>query len=80
MHLQAEDVEKIGHILARRYFTEQGWKYTDLKLSGKKIIESVDIINEQYAKYPYLSRDWYVENSAEKNIHLAAIPAMIINA
>jgi hypothetical protein len=71
MQLQEEDLEKIGHIVARRYFTEQGWNYTDLKLSGKNILESVDTINEQYNKYPYLSRDWYVENSAEKSIHMA---------
>jgi hypothetical protein len=71
MQLQEEDLEKIGHIVARRYFAEQGWNYTDLKLSGKNILESVDTINEQYNKYPYLSRDWYVENSAEKSIHMA---------
>jgi hypothetical protein len=71
MQLQEEDLEKIGHIVARRYFAEQGWNYTDLKLSGKNILESVDTINEQYDKYPYLSRDWYVENSAEKSIHMA---------
>lgn len=71
MYLLAEDIEKIGHILAQRYFTEQGWRYTDLALSGKKIIESIDTINEQYTKYPYLSRDWYVDNLADKSIHMA---------
>ena len=71
MQLLEEDIDNIGHIVARRYFTEQGWNYTDLKLSGKNILESINVVNEQYDKYPYLSRDWYVENLAEKSIHLA---------
>lgn len=71
MQLLEEDIEKIGHIVAQRYFAEQDWNYTDLKLSGKQILESIDTVNEQYNKYPYLSRDWYVENSAEKSIHMA---------
>ena len=71
MQLLEEDIKNIGHIVACRYFAAQDWNYTDLKLSGKKILESIDTVNEQYDKYPYLSRDWYVENSAEKSIHLA---------
>jgi len=71
MNLQAGDIEQIGHILAQRYFIEQGWKFTDLRLSGNKIIGAVEVVNEQYSKYPYMSRDWYVENSAEKSFHLS---------
>ena len=71
MDLLAEDIEQIGHILAQRYFTEQGWKFTDLRLSGSKITGAVEVINEQYSKYPYMSRDWYVENSADKSFHLS---------
>lgn len=71
MNLLAEDIEQIGHILAQRYFTEQGWKFTDLRLSGNKIIGAVEVVNEQYSKYPYMSRDWYVENSADKSFHLS---------
>lgn len=71
MHLLAEDIEVIGHVLARRYFAGQGWKSTDLVVSGKRIVESVETINEQYSKYPEMGRDWYVQNSADKNIHLA---------
>ena len=71
MNLLAEDIEQIGHILAQRYFTEQGWKFTDLRLSGNKIIGAVEVVNEQYSRYPYMSRDWYVENSIEKSFHLS---------
>jgi len=71
MNLLAEDIEQIGHILAQRYFTEQGWRSTDLRLSGSKIIGAVEVINEQYSRYPYMSRDWYVENSAENSFHLS---------
>jgi hypothetical protein len=71
MHLLAEDIEQIGHVLAQRYFSEQGWKFTDLKLSGSKITGAVEVVNEQYSKYPYMSRDWYVENSADKSFHLS---------
>lgn len=71
MHLLAEDIEQIGHVLAQRYFSEQGWKFTDLKLSGSKITSAVEVVNEQYSKYPYMSRDWYVENSADKSFHLS---------
>ncbi|MDF1557351.1 MAG: hypothetical protein P1P80_04125 [ANME-2 cluster archaeon] len=70
MNLLAEDIEEFGHILARRYFTEQGWKFTDLANSGSKIIASLDSVNDQYNKYPYMNKDWYVENSVEKNIHM----------
>lgn len=72
MQLLPEDIEKIGHIVACRYFAIQGWNYTDLKVSGKHILESIDTVNEQYDSYPYLSRDWYVENSAGKSIHMAS--------
>jgi hypothetical protein len=68
MHLLAQDIEHIGHILARRYFIEQGWIFTDLKQSGARIIEAFETVNEQYFNYPYMSRDWYVENSAQKSI------------
>jgi hypothetical protein len=71
MYLLAEDIEQIGHILAQRYFAEKGWKFTDLRLSASKIIGAVEVVNEQYSKYPYMSRDWYVENSAEKSLHLS---------
>jgi hypothetical protein len=67
MHLLAEDIENIGHIISARYFTDQGWRFTDLKQSRNKIIEAHETVNEQYSKYPYMSKDWYVENSVQKN-------------
>lgn len=70
MHLLTEDIEKIGHILARRHFVEQGWQFTDLAQSSKKIIESLENVNEAYNKYPEMTRDWYVDNSAEKSFHM----------
>ncbi len=70
MQLLAEDINNVGHILARRFFTEQGWRFTDLALSGKKIAESLENVNESYKQYSDMSKDWYVANSAEKNIHM----------
>ncbi|MCK4938211.1 MAG: hypothetical protein KAR85_06375 [Methanosarcinales archaeon] len=70
MQLLAEDIKDVGHILARRFFTEQGWRFTDLALSGKKIAESLENVNEAYKQYSEMSKDWYVANSAEKNIHM----------
>lgn len=70
MQLLAEDINDVGHILARRFFTEQGWRFTDLAQSGKKIAESLENVNESYKQYPDMSKDWYVANSAEKNIHM----------
>ena len=70
MQLLAEDINDVGHILARRFFTQQGWRFTDLALSGKKIAESLENVNESYKQYPDMSKDWYVANSAEKNIHM----------
>ena len=70
MQLLAEDINDVGHILARRFFTEQGWRFTDLALSGKKIAESLENVNEAYKQYSEMSKDWYVANSAEKNIHM----------
>ncbi len=70
MQLLAEDINDVGHILARRFFTEQGWRFTDLALSGKKIAESLENVNESYKQYSDMSKDWYVANSAEKNIHM----------
>ncbi|MBW6518640.1 MAG: hypothetical protein K0A89_09100 [ANME-2 cluster archaeon] len=70
MQLLAEDINDVGHILARRFFTEQGWKFTDLAQSGKKIAESLANVNASYRQYSDMSKDWYVANSAEKNIHM----------
>ena len=71
MYLLAEDIEQIGHVLAQRYFSEQGWEFTNLNLSSRKITGAVEVVNEQYSRYPYMSRDWYVENSADKSFHLS---------
>ncbi|MCL7412779.1 MAG: hypothetical protein M8353_04065 [ANME-2 cluster archaeon] len=70
MQLSTEDIKDVGQILARRFFTEQGWKFTDLKLSGNKIAQSLANVSDSYNKYPDMGKDWYVANSAEKNIHM----------
>ena len=72
MRLLVEDIKQIGHIIAARYFSDQGWRFTDLKQSKNKIIEAYETVNEQYAKYPYMSKDWYVENSVQKEYLLTA--------
>jgi len=72
MRLLVDDINKIGHIIAARYFSDQGWRFTDLKQSRNKIIEAYETVNEQYSKYPYMSKDWYVENSVQKEYLLTA--------
>ncbi|ADI74401.1 conserved hypothetical protein [Methanohalobium evestigatum Z-7303] len=68
--LEQTDKESIMKIVAARYFTNQNWKWINLKSEINKIYKAYDELNEQYNAYPYMSRDWYVANSATKNIHM----------
>ncbi|TGC08743.1 hypothetical protein [Methanolobus halotolerans] len=70
MELEKQDMEKIVAIVAARYFTEQGWKWVDLRDDVSVIHKAYEDLKEQYDAYPYMSRDWYVSNSATKNIHM----------
>ncbi|MBP1909127.1 hypothetical protein [Methanolobus bombayensis] len=70
MKLDLKDKEKVVAIVASRYFSEQGWKWIDLKSDFSKIHKAYDDLRDQYAAYPYMSRDWYVSNSATKSIHM----------
>jgi hypothetical protein len=49
MQLLDEDINEVGHILARRFFTEQGWKFTDLARSGRKIAESLAFCGKEHS-------------------------------
>lgn len=70
MKLEDEDKQAIFEIVAARYFTTQSWKWVNLRKDTNKILKAFDELNEQYASYSYVSRDWYVENMGSKNIHM----------
>ncbi len=70
MKLEKQDMDKIVAVAAARYFTQQGWKWIDLNSNMSAIFDALDDINDQYAAYEYMSRDWYVSNSANKHIHM----------
>jgi hypothetical protein len=71
MKLQQEDKDDVVAIVAARYFSEQKWKWINLKRDLQKIYKAFDEIKDQYNKYPYMNKDWYVENSATKSIHMS---------
>lgn len=70
MKLEKQDMDKIVVIVAARYFSQQGWKWVDVRNDASVISKAYDELKEQYDKYPYMSRDWYVSNSANKHIHM----------
>ncbi|TQD23557.1 hypothetical protein [Methanolobus vulcani] len=70
MKLDQKDKDRIVSIVASRYFSEQGWKWIDLNADISKIHKAHDDLRDQYAAYPYMSRDWYVSNSATKSTHM----------
>ena len=70
MRLENDDKQAIFEIVAARYFTMQSWKWVNLRKDANKILKAYDELNEQYASYSYVSRDWYVENMGSKNIHM----------
>jgi hypothetical protein len=70
MRLENDDKQAIFEIVAARYFTMQNWKWVNLRKDINKILKAYDELNEQYASYSYVSRDWYVENMGSKNIHM----------
>jgi len=65
-----EDIRKRISIFAGEAFLKaQGYEYTNLYEQADRIKKSLHWIEKQYDMYPYLSRDWYVENSSEKKLH-----------
>jgi len=70
MKLENEDKQAIFEIAAARYFTTQNWKWVNLRKDINKILKTFDELNEQYASYSYVSKDWYVENMGSRNIHM----------
>ena len=69
MKLEQDELEIISEIIATRYFLNQGWKFSNLR-DSEKIIDAKEEIEEQYKKYPYMEKSWYVANSASKRFHL----------
>lgn len=72
MKIEPEDKQAIFEIVAARYFTTQNWKWLNLRKDVNKIFKAYDELNEQYASYSYVSKDWYVENMGSKNIHMCS--------
>ncbi|WP_406657605.1 hypothetical protein V7O62_03355 [Methanolobus sp. ZRKC2] len=70
VELEKQDMDKIVAIVAARYFAEQGWKWVDLRNDVSAIRKAHDDLKEQYDKYPYMSLDWYVSNSATRHVHM----------
>ncbi|MEZ5335204.1 MAG: hypothetical protein R2741_08205 [Methanolobus sp.] len=70
MDLEQNDKDRIVSIVASRYFSEQGWKWIDLNTEVSKIHKAHEDLRDQYAAYPYMSRDWYVSNSATRSVHM----------
>jgi hypothetical protein len=70
MKLEPKDKDRIVSIVASRYFSDQGWRWIDLNNEVSKIHKAYDELRDQYAAYPYMSRDWYVSNSATKSVHM----------
>jgi hypothetical protein len=70
MKLEIEDKQAIFEIVAARYFTTQNWKWVNLRKDINKIVKAYEELNEQYASYSYVSRDWYVENMGTKSLHM----------
>ena len=70
MKLEREDKEAIVEIVAARYFSKQEWKWISLRTDIDKILKAYEDLRDQYNEYPYMSRDWYVSNSASKSIHM----------
>lgn len=70
MKLTDNDLRAIGEIVAERYFKENGWKYVNLRRDISRIYRGYEDIVDQYNNYSYMSKDWYVENSADKRWHM----------
>ena len=70
MELGHKDKAAIIEIVAARYFSSQKWNWISLKNDVGKIFKAFEELDEQYNEYPYMSRDWYVENSSTKSIHM----------
>lgn len=70
MRLEQEDLNAVGEIVVTRYFKKSGLRYTSLT-DTKKIFKAYNELEEQYKGYPYMSRDWYVSNSVDKDVYIA---------
>ncbi len=70
MRLEQEDLNAVGEIVVSRYFRKSGLRYTSLT-DTKRILKAYNELEEQYKGYPYMSRDWYVANSADKDAYIA---------
>ncbi|ADE36761.1 hypothetical protein [Methanohalophilus mahii] len=72
MKLDAKDKKEIADILAGKYFSQNEWKWVNLAKDMPKIQKAYEEIQEQYDSYPYMSKDWYVENSSTKSLHMCS--------
>ncbi len=70
MKLNSQDKTEVAQILAEKYFSEMDWKWVNLKKDVNRIFTAYEEIGDQYREYPYMSKDWYVENSATISTHM----------
>ncbi|MCL2141675.1 MAG: hypothetical protein FWH46_02185 [Methanimicrococcus sp.] len=70
MKLDNQDKKRIFEILAEKYFRENQWKYFSISKDAEKVQKYSDEINRQHAAYPSITRDWYIQNSGSRSIHL----------
>lgn len=70
MRLTDGDLRAIGEIVAERYFRENNWRYVNLRRHASRIYRSYEDIADQYKNCEYMTRDWYVENSADREWHM----------
>ncbi len=69
MKLEISDKKTIANVMAARYFSEEGWKWLNLKDDAGKLYGAFEELEDQYESYPYMSKDWYVSNSATYGLH-----------
>jgi len=72
MKLDSKDKKEIADILAGKYFSQNEWKWVNLAKDMPRIQKAYEEIKEQYDSYPYMSKDWYVENSSTKSLHMCS--------
>ncbi|ODV50493.1 hypothetical protein C7960_2063 [Methanohalophilus euhalobius] len=72
MKLDSKDKKEIADILAGKYFSQNEWKWVNLAKDMPRIQKAYEEIKDQYDSYPYMSKDWYVENSSTKSLHMCS--------
>ncbi len=67
--ISTEVKRKVANIVGEEFLKGKKLEFTNLKEKGAAIKRSLKSVDQQYEAYPYLSKDWFVENSAERTLH-----------